>query len=209
MPFELSALPFERHALAPHISERAVGLHYVKHHKGYVRKLNKLTAGKPESEMSLAEVVLSARPGAIFNNAAQAWNHAFFWNSLTPRGGGEPKGDLAAAIERDFGWFDEFEKRFKRAATSLFGSGWAWLVVDNGTLKVTQTANADSPIRHGQIPLLTLDVWEHAYYADYRHARVRFVDAFIRNLINWDFAAANFANGARRRLTSTDGRHTV
>jgi superoxide dismutase, Fe-Mn family len=206
MPFELPPLPFEREALAPHISARAVGLHYGRHHKGYVHNLNRLTEGLPAAEMSLAEVVLSARPGPVFNNAAQAWNHEFFWNSLAPTGGGAPEGELGTAIERDFGSFDKFKEKFARAATSLFGSGWTWLVVDNGTLVITQTADADTPMKHGQTPLLTLDVWEHAYYVDYQNSRAKFVDAFINNLVNWDFAAANFAsNGAKKESAAARG----
>ncbi len=198
MPFELPSLPFERDALAPHISARTIGLHYSRHHKGYVHNLNKLTEGMPESELPLTQVVLSAQPGPLFNNAAQAWNHEFFWNSLAPTGGGEPEGDLAAAIDRDFGSFEKFKEKFTRAATSLFGSGWTWLVVDHGKLKVTQTADADTPMKHGQTPLLTLDVWEHAYYVDYHNARAKFVEAFIDYLVNWDFAAANFTNGVKK-----------
>lgn len=206
MPFELSPLPFERDALAPHISARTVGLHYGRHHKGYVHNLNKLTEGLPESEMTLTEVVLSAQPGPIFNNAAQAWNHAFFWSSLAPTGGGAPEGALAAAIDRDFGSFEKFKERFTRAAGSLFGSGWTWLVVDHGKLRVTQTADADTPMKHGQTPLLTLDVWEHAYYVDYHNARAKFVEAFIENLVNWDFAAANFTNGAKKEPAAAKSR---
>jgi Fe-Mn family superoxide dismutase len=207
MQFGLLSLPFERHALAPHLSARAVGLHYVKHYKSYVRILNRLTAGMSESEMPLEEIVLSAPPGRIFNNAAQAWNHEFFWNSLTPGGGGAPNGDLAMAIERDFGSFDRFKKRFTKAATSLFGSGWVWLVLNDRRLKVMQTVNADTPIRHGQTPILTLDVWEHAYYADYHNARAKFVAAFLNHLINWDFAAGNFANSAKGELAFAEARH--
>ena len=205
MPFELPPLPFERDALAPHISARTVGLHYGRHHKGYVHNLNRLTEGLPESGMSLEELILSTLPGPIFNNAAQAWNHAFFWNSLKPTGGGAPDGDLALAIERDFGSFDKFKEKFTKAATSLFGSGWTWLVVADGKLMVTQTADADTPMKHGQIPLLTLDVWEHAYYVDYHNARTKFIDVFINNLVNWDFAAANFTNCAKEEYAAAEG----
>jgi len=206
MPFELPPLPFEKDALAPHISGRTMGLHYGRHHKGYVHNLNRLTEGLPEAAMSLGEVILAALPGPLFNNAAQAWNHEFFWNSLKPTGGGAPDGELAAAIERDFGSFDRFKERFTKAALSLFGSGWTWLVVDNGKLLITQTADADTPMKHGQTPLLTLDVWEHAYYVDYHNARAKFVDAFINHLVNWDFAAANFANGAKKEYAVAQGR---
>ncbi len=206
MSFELPPLPFERDALEPHISARALELHYGRHHKGYVHNLNRLTEGLPEAEMSLEEVIRRTGPGPIFNNAAQAWNHTFFWSSLAPTGGGEPKGELAAAIERDFGSYETFKEGFTRAALSLFGSGWAWLVVDNGKLVITQTAVADTPMMHGQKPLLTLDVWEHAYYVDYQNARTKFVDAFLSNLVNWDFAGDNFANGARKEAATAEGR---
>ncbi|MFC1573236.1 superoxide dismutase [Candidatus Eisenbacteria bacterium] len=209
MPFESSPLPFGRHALAPHLSAESVALHYVKHYKGHVRALNRLTEGKPESELSLEEIVLLSRPGPVLNNAAQAWNHAFFWNSLTPAGGGAPHGDLAAAIGRDFGSFDAFKERFSRAAILLFGSGWTWLVLSNGKLKIRQTRNADTPMKHGDVSLLTLDVWEHAYYTDYHHARAKYVAAFIDNLVNWGFAAANLAKGATKEFAVAEESHQM
>jgi len=196
--FTLPPLPYDLGALAPVISAETMQYHYGKHHRAYVDNLNKLVAGKPEAGRALDELVMTAS-GPLFNNAAQVWNHAFYWNSLKPKGGGEPSGDLAAAIQRDFGSFAEFRSQLSQAAGSLFGSGWAWLVWDNGRLKVTQTSNADNPMRHGQVALLGLDVWEHAYYIDYRNARAKYVDAVIAQLLNWDFAAANYAKAASKR----------
>jgi Fe-Mn family superoxide dismutase len=197
-PFTLERLPYDQAALAPFISAETVSYHYGKHHKGYVDNLNKLTAGKPEAGRSLQDLIMTAAPGPLFNNAAQAWNHAFYWNSLKPKGGGEPSGNLAAALKRDFGSFAKFRTQFAQAAASLFGSGWAWLVLEHGRLKVAQTSNADNPMRHDQTALLALDVWEHAYYIDYRNARAKYLDAVIDNLINWDFAAANYAQAVQK-----------
>jgi superoxide dismutase, Fe-Mn family len=197
-PFELPPLPWSRDALDPVISAETIGFHYGKHHKAYVDNLNKLVAGAPEAGKSLEEIILSAPPGPLFNNAAQAWNHTFYWNCLKPKGGGEPTGELAEAIKRDFGSFDKFREEFAKAATSLFGSGWAWLVVEDGKLKVVQTANAEVPMKHGQAALFVLDVWEHAYYLDYRNARAKYVDAVLKDLANWDFAAANYAKAMKK-----------
>jgi len=196
-PFALPPLPYAESALAPTISAETLQYHYGKHHKGYVDVLNKLSEGKPEAGMKLEEVVMSAS-GLMFNAAAQVWNHSFYWDSLKPKGGGEPAGELAAAIKRDFGSFESFRKEFAQAALTLFGSGWAWLVLDGGKLKVIQTSNADSPMKHGQTALLCLDVWEHAYYIDYRNARAKYVDAVLDKLVNWDFAAANYAKAAAK-----------
>ena len=168
-------------------------LHHGKHHQAYVTKLNSFVQeGKADGNKSLAEIIL-ASDGAVFNNAAQVWNHTFYWHSMKPGGGGEPKGDLAEAIKRDFGSFAKFKEEFTQAATSQFGSGWAWLVVVNKKLQVTKTSNADLPMKHGQTALIACDVWEHAYYPTYRNARPRYVDAFLGNLINWEFAAANLS----------------
>jgi Fe-Mn family superoxide dismutase len=193
-PFALAPLPYDQAALSPFISAETLSFHYGKHHKGYVDNLNKLVAGKPESGRTIQELVMTAAPGPLFNNAAQVWNHTFYWNSLKPKGGGEPSGDLAAALNRDFGSFKEFRTQLAQAAASLFGSGWAWLIQEQGKLKVVQTPNADNPLRNDQTPLLVLDVWEHAYYIDYRNARAKYLDAVIDNLINWDFAASNLAS---------------
>jgi Fe-Mn family superoxide dismutase len=197
-PFTLPPLPYDQGALAPHISAETVLFHYGKHHKGYVDNLNKLAAGKPEAGRTLQDIIMTAAPGPLFNNAAQIWNHTFYWNNLKPKGGGKPSGDLAAALDRDFGSFAEFRMQFVQAATSLFGSGWAWLVLDQGKLKVVQSSNADNPMRHHQTALLALDVWEHAYYIDYRNARAKYLDALVDNLLNWEFAAANYAAAVKK-----------
>ncbi len=190
MSFELPPLPYPKDALAPHMSAETFDYHHGKHHAAYVAKLNELTQGKPEANKSLEEIIRSSE-GALFNNAAQVWNHTFFWNCMKPNGGGEPKGDLADSIKRDFGSFDKFKEAFTNAAIGRFGSGWAWLVLDNGKLAVTSTPNAETPLTTSAKPLLTLDVWEHAYYIDYRNARPKFVDVFFQHLVNWDFASKN------------------
>jgi len=190
MAFTLPELPYSKDALAPHISAETLEFHHGKHHKAYVDKLNELLAGKPEADKPLEEVIMSSE-GPVFNNAAQIWNHTFYWNSIKPKGGGEPTGDLAAAITRDFGGFDKFKTEFTQAGITQFGSGWAWLVVEGGKLKVTKTANADLPMKHGQKALLTMDVWEHAYYIDFRNARPKYIETFLSGLANWDFAAEN------------------
>ena len=168
MAFTLPSLPYEKTALAPHLSAETLEYHYGKHHKAYVDNLNKLLEGKPEAGKSLEEIILSSEAG-VFNNAAQIWNHTFYWNSIKPNGGGKPTGELLTAIQRDFGSVENFEKQFSEAGATQFGSGWAWLVLDRGKLAVTKTPNADLPLKHGQKALLTMDVWEHAYYIDYRN----------------------------------------
>jgi Fe-Mn family superoxide dismutase len=156
-----------------------------------VVNLNKLLDGKPEAEKSLEDIIMTSE-GGVFNNAAQIWNHTFYWSSMKPQGGGKPTGDLAAAIDRDFGSYDNFRKAFTEAATTQFGSGWAWLVQGaDGKLAVTKTGNADLPMKHGQKALLTIDVWEHAYYIDFRNLRPKYIETFLDSLVNWDFAAAN------------------
>jgi len=196
-PFELPPLPYDRAALAPVISAETLDYHWGKHHRAYVDNLNRLVAGKPEAGRKLEEIVMTAE-GGLFNNAAQVWNHSFFWKCLRPGGGGEPAGELAEAVKRDFGSFAKFRAEFSAAAVSQFGSGWAWLVLDGGRLRVVQTANADLPMKHGWKAILTVDVWEHAYYIDYRNARAKYVDAVLDRLVNWDFAAANYAAATRR-----------
>ena len=190
MPFTLPALPYDKKALEPHISAETLDFHHGKHHNAYVTNLNNLVSGKPEADKTLEEIIMKAE-GGVFNNAAQAWNHAFYWNSMKPGGGGEPAGDLAAAITRDFGSFAKFKEEFTAAATTQFGSGWAWLVFEKGQLKVAKTSNADLPMKHGQTALLTIDVWEHAYYIDYRNLRPKYVETYLNQLANWDFAAEN------------------
>ena len=194
MAFTLPELPYSKDALAPHITAETLEYHHGKHHKAYVDNLNKLLDGKPEASKSLEEVIMSSEAG-VFNNAAQIWNHTFYWNSMKPSGGGKPTGDLAAAIDRDFGSFDKFKEEFTQAGITQFGSGWAWLVLDAGKLKVTKTPNADLPMKHGQKALLTMDVWEHAYYIDFRNARPKYIETFLTSLANWDFALENLKKG--------------
>ena len=190
MAIELPALPYSNDALAPHISSETLDYHYGKHHQGYVTKLNAAIDGTPLAEKSLEEIVKTSE-GGVFNNAAQIWNHTFYWNSLSPNGGGEPTGAIADEINKNFGSFAEFKEKFSAAAGTLFGSGWTWLVKNSdGSLSIEQTINAGCPLTEGQTPLLTCDVWEHAYYVDYRNARPKYVEAFW-NLVNWDFANKN------------------
>ena len=194
---ELPPLPYAQDALAPVISAETLSFHYGKHHKAYVDNLNKLVAGTELADTPL-EKVIAATAGkpdkaGMFNNAAQIWNHTFFWNSLKPNGGGAPTGATAKGIETAFGSFDNFRKEFANAAMTQFGSGWAWLVADKGTLKVVKTPNAETPLMSGLTPLVTIDVWEHAYYLDYQNRRADFVSAVIDKLLNWEFANANLA----------------
>jgi Fe-Mn family superoxide dismutase len=195
MTFELPKLPYERNALAPHISEETLNYHYGKHHKGYVDNLNKKAAGTPYAGMPLEKVIRKSfdkGDSGVFNNAAQTWNHTFLWHSMSPDSVGTPSGTLAEKLSHAFGGLDEFRKQFKEAATAQFGSGWAWLVADSGDLAIIATPNAENPLTTSATPLLTLDVWEHAYYLDYQNERARYVDAFLEHLINWDFAQANY-----------------
>ncbi|MBA3814198.1 MAG: superoxide dismutase [Alphaproteobacteria bacterium] len=197
MDFQLPPLPYQEDALESHISARTLSFHYGKHHQAYMTNLKNLIQETPLAAKSLEEIILESANNAekvgIFNNAAQVWNHTFYWNSLSPKGGGEPKGPLAAKIAEDFGSFEKFAEAFKQAGVGQFGSGWAWLVLDkDGKLKVTKTPNADLPLAHGQCALLTCDVWEHAYYLDYQNRRPDYLDIFLKNLANWDFANKNF-----------------
>jgi Fe-Mn family superoxide dismutase len=196
-PFTLPPLPYADDALNPVISANTISFHYGKHHQGYVNKLNELVVGTPFADQSLDAVVKAttgkAEQSAIFNNAAQIWNHTFYWNSLKPKGGGKPSGALAGLIEKSFGDYDKFKAELTKVATGQFGSGWAWLVKDGDKLVVTKTGNADTPIAHDQKPLLTIDVWEHAYYLDYQNRRADYVAAVIDNLLNWEFAEKNLA----------------
>ena len=186
MPFELPALPYAMDALAPYISADTLGYHYGKHHQAYVNNLNNLTADTDMAEASLESIITSA-DGAIFNNAAQVWNHSFYWQCLAPQAGGEPTGELADAINSTFGGFDAFKDAFTKAAATLFGSGWAWLVQkSDGSLAITTTQNAGCPLTEGNKPLLTCDVWEHAYYLDTQNARPKYIENFWQ-LVNWDF----------------------
>jgi len=198
MAFELPALPYEKNALEPHMSANTFDFHHGKHHNTYVVNLNGLLDGSDLAGKSLEEIIMAtagdAAKAGMFNNAAQVWNHTFFWNSMKPGGGGAPSGDLAAKIDADFGSFDAFKDAFKQAGATQFGSGWAWLVVGaGGKLEVVKTPNAENPMTQGKTPLLTCDVWEHAYYLDYQNRRPDFLAAFLDNLANWDFAAENLA----------------
>jgi len=192
MAFELPALPYAKDALAPHISEETLEYHYGKHHQAYVTNLNNLIPGTEFEGLSLEEIIVKSS-GGIFNNAAQVWNHTFYWNCLTPNGGGQPTGALADAINAAFGSFEKFKEEFTKCAITTFGSGWAWLVKSaDGSLAIVSTSNAGCPLTTGQTPLMTCDVWEHAYYIDYRNARPSYVDHFW-SLVNWDFVAKNFS----------------
>ncbi len=196
MSFTLPPLPYAENALEPHISARTLSFHHGKHHQAYITNLNTLVAGTDLENKSLEDIIgeTAGKPDkmGIFNNAAQVWNHTFYWHSLSAKGGGEPHGKLGDKIIKDFGSFNDFVTLFKQAGTTQFGSGWAWLVVDkDGTLKVTKTPNADLPLVHGQKALLTCDVWEHAYYLDYQNRRPDYLDIFLKHLANWEFAAEN------------------
>ncbi len=193
MSIELPALPYARDALAPTISEETIDYHYGKHHNAYVTNLNKMIEGTADADKSLEEIIRSSA-GGVFNNAAQIWNHTFYWNSLAPNAGGEPTGALSDAINHAFGSFEEFKAKFTASAAGNFGSGWTWLVKNaDGSLAIVNTSNADTPITDQSItPLLTVDVWEHAYYVDYRNARPEYLKNFWE-IANWEFAATNFA----------------
>jgi Fe-Mn family superoxide dismutase len=190
MAFTLPPLPYDKSALEPHLSAETLEYHHDKHHAAYVNTLNKLIAGKPEESMSLEDIIMCSQ-GSVFNNAGQHWNHTFYWSCMKPNGGGAPTGELAQAIKRDFGSPEKLFEELSNAAVTQFGSGWAWLVLDQGKLAVTKTPNADLPLKHGQKALLTIDVWEHAYYIDYRNQRPKYVDVFLKSLVNWDFALEN------------------
>ncbi len=192
MAFELPPLPYADDALEPTISAETISYHYGKHHQTYVNNLNNLVPGT-EFENSTLEEIIQKSSGGIFNNAAQVWNHTFYWNCLTPNGQGQPAGELASAIDAAFGSFDEFKTQFSTSAATNFGSGWTWLVKNaDGSLEIVNTSNAGNPLTSGQTPLLTCDVWEHAYYIDYRNARPKYLEAFW-GIVNWDFVAENFA----------------
>lgn len=191
MEHKLPTLPYELNALEPHISKETLEYHYGKHHQTYVTNLNNLIKGTEFADLSLEDIVKKSSAG-IFNNAAQVWNHTFYWNCLSPKGGGKPSGKLADAINQTFGSFDKFKEEFAKTAVTTFGSGWAWLVKNaDGKLALVSTSNAGTPMTAGQTALLTCDVWEHAYYIDYRNARPKYVETFW-NLVNWDFVAKNF-----------------
>ncbi len=195
MSFELPALPYAQDALAPHISAETLSFHHGKHHNAYVVNLNGLIEGTEFADKSLEEIMQAtagdAAKAGIFNNAAQIWNHTFYWHSMAPNGGGKPTGTLAAKIDEDFGSFDAFVAAFKTAGATQFGSGWAWLVLKDGKLEIVKTPNAECPLIDGSTPLLTMDVWEHAYYIDFQNRRPDYISTFLSSLVNWEFAAAN------------------
>jgi Fe-Mn family superoxide dismutase len=200
-PFTLPKLPWDDAALDPVISARTIQLHHGKHHKAYIDKTNELVAGTPLADKALDEVVRAAdkaKDQKLFNNAAQAWNHAFFWNCLQPRAG-KPSGDIARRLDSDLGGHDAFTKAFAKAAVECFGSGWAWLVDRSGKLEIVATSNAATPLTQNVTPLLTLDVWEHAYYIDYQNKRPEYVEAVIAKLLNWEFAAKQLASSRQRK----------
>ena len=195
MAFELPSLPYADTALEPYYSAKTFSFHHGKHHKAYVDNLNKLLPGSPFENSSLEEIILAvagdATKAGFFNNAAQVWNHTFFWHCMKPGGGGAPSGALAAKIDAAFGSYEKFAEQFKAAAVGRFGSGWAWLVLDGGELKIMSTPNAETPMTGGKKALLTVDVWEHAYYLDFQNRRPDFVQTFLDQLVNWDFVAEN------------------
>ncbi len=198
MAITLPALPYANDALAPHITPETIEFHHGKHHNAYVVNLNNLIKDTDLADKDLEAIIQAvagdASKAGVFNNAAQVWNHTFYWNSMKPNGGGKPTGAIAAKIDADFGSYEKFVELFTAAATTQFGSGWAWLVVGaDGKLAITKTGNADTPIVHGQKPLLTIDVWEHAYYIDFRNLRPKYIATFLEKLVNWDFANANLA----------------
>ncbi|QQS15170.1 MAG: superoxide dismutase [Rhodospirillales bacterium] len=196
-PLALPPLPYPDGALAPVVSANTIGFHYGRHHKGYLDNLNAMVAGTPHADAPLERIVLDsagkADAVALFNNAAQVWNHTFYWNSMRPSGGGRPPASLARRIEADFGSFENFRKEMTATAIGQFASGWGWLVEDAGRLRCVRTSNAETPITRGQRPLLTIGVWEHAYYLDYQNRRADYVNAVFDKLLNWEFAEANLA----------------
>ena len=198
MTIALPDLPYARNALAPHISEQTLDFHYGKHHQAYVANLNKLIEGGPLSDASLEEIIRDAADDAgkagVFNNAAQVWNHTFYWHSMSPDGGGAPNGDAAAAINDAFGGYDGFKDAFAQAGATQFGSGWAWLVAKDGKLEIRKTANAETPLTDASCtPLMTMDVWEHAYYLDYQNKRPAYIETFLDKLVNWNFVNENLS----------------
>ncbi|QYJ00493.1 superoxide dismutase [Thalassovita mediterranea] len=201
MAFDLPPLPYSRDALSPHVSEETLNFHYGKHHQAYVNNLNKLIESTDHANAPLEKIIKDASgdssKAGLFNNAAQVWNHTFYWHSMKPGGGGKPTGAIAKKIDEDFGSYEKFAEEFKAAGGGQFGSGWAWLVLKDGKLAIRKTPNAETPVTEdGATPLLTMDVWEHAYYLDYQNSRPNYMDAFLENLVNWDFANQNLADAS-------------
>ena len=197
MAFELPTLPYAQDALEPHVSAKTLSFHHGKHHQAYINKTNELVAGTELEGKSIEEVIAAAKSSGnqtLFNQSAQVWNHTFFWNCMTPNGGGKPSGAVAEAIEKSFGSYDEFATKFKNMAVGNFCTGWTWWVKTANGVEITNTDDGDTPlVKDGQTPLLTIDVWEHAYYLDYQNRRPDFVQAFLDNLVNWDFVNQNFS----------------
>ena len=193
MAIELPPLPYADDALDPHISARTISFHYGKHHAAYVNNLNGLIEGTEHADATLDDIIMAAGPGGLYNNAAQVWNHTFYWHCMAPAGGGDPSGDLAAAIESSFGGVDAFKQQFADKAKGNFGSGWTWLVKSDDGLEIMNTDDADTPMKHGRTAVLTIDVWEHAYYLDYQNARPAYIETFLDKLVNWEYAAEQFA----------------
>lgn len=206
MTFQLPALPYDYDALEPFISAKTLEFHHDKHQATYVDTLNKLTQGTPLGDQTLETIIMATYEdhgkASIFNNAAQVWNHTFYWNSMKPNGGSTLSSDLTTRIERDFGSFEQFQEAFKAAGATQFGSGYAWLVLEEDILKVVQTANAANPMTHGSVPLLTADVWEHAYYLDYQNRRPDYLQTFLDHLVNWDFVAQNYKAATQVKVAS-------
>ncbi|MCI5046385.1 MAG: superoxide dismutase [Aquisalinus sp.] len=199
MSVTLPDLPYAQDALEPHISANTLSFHYGKHHQAYVDNLNKMISGTPHDSATLEAIVtesaINSDMQGVFNNAAQIWNHTFYWHSMSPNGGGKPTGKIAELIDRDFGSYDEFRSAFATAGATQFGSGWAWLVLKGDKLEIRKTANADTPLTEvGVTPLLTMDVWEHAYYLDFQNKRPAYIETFLDKLVNWDFANQNLAS---------------
>lgn len=192
MQFKLKPLDYDYDALEPHISARTLKFHHTKHHQGYIDKLEKAIGDKPLADKSLEDIVRST-DGSTFNNAAQVWNHDFYWQCMKPEGGGDPDSKVSQALQRDFGSVDNFRQELTKAAKGQFGSGWAWLVLDGGKLKVLSTTDAENPLTEDQTPIVTIDVWEHAYYLDYQNERPKYIEAFLDHLINWEFVGRNIA----------------
>ena len=207
MNFELPPLPYAKDALQPFMSAETLEYHYEKHHRSYLEKLKKLLIGRAEATGTLEEIVQHSS-GNIFNNAAQVWNHTFFWKSMQPGGGGAPTDELIDLINRDYGSWKKFKDAFKTKGMSRFGSGWLWLVMDDGKLRILSTSNAGTPLTMALKPLLTCDLWEHAYYIDYRHERERFLETFCDHLINWEFAAQNLRSGSRLERVRNEATHS-
>ena len=196
MTFELKPLPYSNDGLSPHISAETLSFHHGKHHAGYVKNLNGLVAGTPDAEKNL-ETLIQTSGGGIFNNAAQIYNHDFYWNSMKPTGGGEPKGELLTAINGAFGSVATFKEQFKKTGLGRFGSGYVWLVMNDSELSIVDTLNAGSPLTSNQTPIITADLWEHSYYVDYRNDRGRYLQTFLDKLVNWDFAADNLTKASK------------